>query len=72
MLFFYTTFGNFSKQTPILCVYLVFDGLTMAAPMGHLTIKFNSIKFNSLGWLVMDKISNFHDIAPNFTFLQTS
>ena len=24
----------------------------MAAPVGHLTIKFNSIKFNSLGLLV--------------------
>ena len=51
-----TIFGNFSQQAPILCVYLVFGGLTMAAPMGHLTIKFNSIKFNSLGLLVM--ISN--------------
>ena len=27
-------------------------GLTMAAPVGHLTIKFNSIKFNSLGLLL--------------------
>ena len=25
----------------------------MAAPMGHLTIKFNSIKFNSLGLLIV-------------------
>ena len=24
----------------------------MAAPVGHLTIKFNSIKFNSLGLLI--------------------
>ena len=46
-------FGNFSQQASILCVYSVFGGLTMAAPMGHLTIKFNSIKFNSLGLLVM-------------------
>ena len=48
----YTIFGNFSQQAPILCVYSAFGGLTMAAPMGHLTIKFNSIKFNSLGLLV--------------------
>ena len=33
---------NFSQQIPILCVDLVFGGLTMAAPMGHLTIKFYS------------------------------
>ena len=32
-------------------MYSVFGGLTMAAPVGHLTIKFNSIKFNSLGLL---------------------
>ena len=43
---------TFPKKTPILCVYLVFGGLTMAAPMGPLTIKFNSIKFNSLGLLL--------------------
>ena len=35
----------------MLCVYSVFGDLTMAAPMGHLTIKFNSVKFNSLGLL---------------------
>ena len=37
-----------------LCVYSVFGGLTLAAPGGHLTIKFNSIKFNSLGLLVTE------------------
>ena len=26
----------------------------MAAPVGHLTVKFNSIKFNSLGLLVKE------------------
>ena len=45
---------TFSQQVPIPCVYLVFGGLTMAAPMGHLTIKFNSIEFNSLGLLLND------------------
>ena len=25
---------------------------------------------SSLNWEVIDKISNFHDIAPNFTFSQ--
>ena len=50
-------FGNFSQQTPILCVYLIFGGLTMAVPMGHLTIKFNSIKFNSLGLLVKERMA---------------
>ena len=68
----HTIFGNFSKQTPILCVYMVFGGLTMAAPIGHLTIKFNSIKFNSLGWLLKLALSlmagiwavrEFHSIA---------
>ena len=54
---------TFSQQAPILCVYLIFGGLTMAAPVGHLMIKFNSIKFNSLGLLinilVNTKILNF-------------
>ena len=31
-------FGNFSQQAPILCVYSVFGGLTMAAPVGHLLL----------------------------------
>ena len=48
----FSLFGNCFQQVPILCVYLVFGGLTMAAPVGHLTIKFSSIKFNSLGLLV--------------------
>ena len=34
----FTIFGNFSQQAPILCVYSVFGGLTMAAPMGHLLL----------------------------------
>ena len=38
-------------------VYLVFGGLTMAAPMVHLTIKFNSIKFNSLGLLFIKHVN---------------
>ena len=33
-------------------MYSVFGGLAMAAPVGHLTIKFTSIIFNSLGLLV--------------------
>ena len=28
----------FSQQAPILCVYSVFGGLTMAAPVGHLLL----------------------------------
>ena len=61
-------FGNFSQQTPILCVYLVFGGLTMAAPMGHLTIKFNSIKFNSLGLLFKYAVGmHFVSNCDNFT-----
>ena len=51
----FTIFGNFSQQAPIFCVYSVFGGLTMAAPMGHLTIKLNSIKFNSLGLLIKER-----------------
>ena len=43
----FTVFGNFSQQAPILWVYSVFGSLTMAAPVGHLTVKFNSTKFNS-------------------------
>ena len=27
---------------------------------------------SSFNWAVIDKISNFHDIAPNFTFSQIS
>ena len=27
---------------------------------------------SSLNWAVIDKISNFHDIAPNLTFSQIS
>ena len=49
----FTIFGNFSQQAPILCVYSVFGGLTMAAPVGHFTIIFNSTKFNSLGLLLI-------------------
>ena len=30
------------------CVHSVFGSLTMAAPVGHLTIKFNSIKFKNV------------------------
>ena len=42
---------TFPNKFLYLCVYSVFDGLTMAAPVGHLTLKFNSIKSNSLGLL---------------------
>ena len=42
---FLVTFPN--KLLYFVCS--VFGGLTMAAPMGHLTFKFNSIKFNGLG-----------------------
>ena len=38
---FFIIFGIFSQQAPTLCVYSVFGGLTMAAPVGHLTIKFS-------------------------------
>ena len=30
---------TFPNKPPILCVYSVFGGLTMAAPVGHFTIK---------------------------------
>ena len=54
---------TFSQQAPILCVYSVFGGLTMAAPVGHLTIKFNGIRFNSLGLLIIYKQNPFKFIS---------
>ena len=36
----------------LLCVYSVIGGLTMAAPMSHDTIRFNSNIFNNLRFLI--------------------
>ena len=38
----------FPNSSFTLCVFGI-GGLTMAAPVGHLTFEFNSIRFNSLG-----------------------
>ena len=44
---------TFSQQAPILCVYSYLVVLQWLHPWAHFTIKYNSIKFNSLGFTVL-------------------